>query len=699
VIPSFSLTSLSLRAFRSVVDEQTITLPTRGIHLIVGPSGAGKSTLAEGVAFALGYSDIAATALQSWSWLTDESMRVSLKIETAKGSMEVTRGRPASILLPGEDKPHTSAKSISEGLVGAFGIGPGFLKALTYRSQKTPGLFLSMGDREKKQFLTELLGLDRFESVIEQSTKKLTALNDDTIRAQARQQTLLEAIPPQPTKSPQVDVDLLQARVVALESEQVLLDKQMQVLKDLDLHLTTKHARDVELIRDDWFPKIVQAQADMDQVPAVDVADVEERLQALRKQVELYKATHRASLVSAEKELAEVVDLVSGLKTIIDRHDGAMSQLAQTGSELKQLKSEICFTCHRSWSGDPNRITAIDRCENDIAIQQKVIAEAIDARAQVETLKGLMAERSAVVTQIRNADPVPVALREQEQELRSCIANAKSIRDVLVANAKGEYHRLQAAADRDINAANVITSEEEKVRQQLGELQIAVSSIGHRVSAAKQAVAAAHKENALAERFYTDALVIRNKAVAAVERARAGVEEAERAVTLESDFCVLVKGFLSYLFDETLARIADLANARLALIPNVGNTTIRFACERETGAGKIRQEITPVVEKDGHVVPARDGLSGGQYSALELAVDLSLADVIAERTGVFPGYLFLDECFEGLDSLAKGACFDLLKAISVDRAVFVVDHSCEMQELFDSRIVVNFDGQKSKYEM
>jgi DNA repair exonuclease SbcCD ATPase subunit len=183
-------------------------------------------------------------------------------------------------------------------------------------------------------------------------------------------------------------------------------------------------------------------------------------------------------------------------------------------------------------------------------------------------------------------------------------------------------------------------------------------------------------------------------AKAAVEKAAAEHRTALTAREQEQDFLSMVRGFLSYIFDETLARIADATNARLALIPNVSNVTLRFASERETGTGKLRQEITAVCEKNGHI-PIRDGISGGMGTAVELAVDLSLADVIADRTGVYPGWLVLDEAFEGLDDPCKAACFDMLKTISADRAVFVVDHTESMKELFDSRIAVNFDGERS----
>jgi DNA repair exonuclease SbcCD ATPase subunit len=83
------------------------------------------------------------------------------------------------------------------------------------------------------------------------------------------------------------------------------------------------------------------------------------------------------------------------------------------------------------------------------------------------------------------------------------------------------------------------------------------------------------------------------------------------------------------------------------------------------------------------------------FTAVELAVDLSLADVIAERTGVYPGWLILDEAFDGLDLPAKRACMELLREASETRLILVIDHATEMKEMFDATIVVRSRGGRS----
>lgn len=694
--PSFTLKSLTLRAFRSVVEEQTLALPQTGMHLIVGPSGAGKTTLGEGIAFALGYSSISATALQSWDWLTKDALRAVLEVELpGRGFMRITRGKGASLLLPGEEKPRTSAAAVKEGVAQTLGIDPDFLKVLCYRGQKTPGLFLSMTDSGKKQFLTQLLGLEKFEQAAERSLASISALDAECVRAATRYEALLQAVGPPPAYAGLKSVVAQQVQLGEVEAEQKKLVAVIEETKALDYELSQKSAAQAEAVKDEWFPKQVAAENAVRAVPPVDTKALENELAAARSTAQTLAVSHRDAAALVEKELNVTRDLYAGLKAIADKKAGAVSRLMQAEASRDQMAADQCFTCMRPWKDDPNKAAAMARCEADIAAQQKVVSDADLAALQLPMMEKSGQDLKAKLAEMRSVDPVPALLKSDIDRLVGSIASAKADRETKVALAKAEHQRISAAAQRAIDAVSRMTPEEEQVRRTLSELQVALASLNSRIALLKQTISSIQRENEQTNVYY-HAEVDRHKArEAQAEKAKLDAQTALAAKNTEQDFLAMVRGFLSYIFDETLSRIADATNARLALIPNVSNVTLRFASERETGTGKLRQEITAVCEKNGHVIPIRDGISGGMFTAVELAVDLSLADVIADRTGVYPGWLVLDEAFEGLDDPCKAACFDMLKAISVDRAVFVVDHTESMKELFDSRIAINSDGERA----
>jgi hypothetical protein len=147
--------------------------------------------------------------------------------------------------------------------------------------------------------------------------------------------------------------------------------------------------------------------------------------------------------------------------------------------------------------------------------------------------------------------------------------------------------------------------------------------------------------------------------VAKTEAAK--VNETAEKLNREEDFQGLLKSFLSLVFDETLQCVAakrERASRRRAERGRPSPSTSPASARRR--AGRCARKSSSMVRKDGHEISLRSGCSGGQQAVIELAVDLALAEVIAERTGVYPGWLVLDEPFDGLGAVDKEACMEVL---------------------------------------
>jgi DNA repair exonuclease SbcCD ATPase subunit len=105
-------------------------------------------------------------------------------------------------------------------------------------------------------------------------------------------------------------------------------------------------------------------------------------------------------------------------------------------------------------------------------------------------------------------------------------------------------------------------------------------------------------------------------------------------------------------------------------------------------SGDDKAKITHTVTKDGQDVSV-GSLSGGEERGLILSVDLGLAEVIANRSGVnLPSVLMLDECTDGLDYVGKEKLLDALRQIAQTRCIIVIDHSTEFSALFDRNIKI-----------
>jgi len=194
---------------------------------------------------------------------------------------------------------------------------------------------------------------------------------------------------------------------------------------------------------------------------------------------------------------------------------------------------------------------------------------------------------------------------------------------------------------------------------------------------------------------YNKELAVLDKKTKEVEIKRLEIKDISVKFNQESDFLDLLKTFLNKIMEEVLTEISNETNNKLSKLANVCNVTIQFLTENITQKGAIRQEIKPVIFKNGVQVSNKSGLSDGQFSSLEWAIDLSIASTISRRTGFKPGWLVLDEPFNSSDLVTKENCLALLKEEASDRLIFVIDHSTETKEMFDRCIIVESNNDVS----
>jgi ABC-type transport system involved in cytochrome bd biosynthesis fused ATPase/permease subunit len=70
--------------------------------------------------------------------------------------------------------------------------------------------------------------------------------------------------------------------------------------------------------------------------------------------------------------------------------------------------------------------------------------------------------------------------------------------------------------------------------------------------------------------------------------------------------------------------------------------------------------------------------------------------MIEERAGKGLDIFILDEPFDGLDSICREQCLQILQTHVSGKRIVIVDHSNETKELVHDRIIVVRDGQESR---
>jgi DNA repair exonuclease SbcCD ATPase subunit len=154
-------------------------------------------------------------------------------------------------------------------------------------------------------------------------------------------------------------------------------------------------------------------------------------------------------------------------------------------------------------------------------------------------------------------------------------------------------------------------------------------------------------------------------------------------------------GFMGLIFEEILNEISVEANQLLGRMANVSSVTIQISSEKVDKSGGIKNTINTAIYNNGVSISAKSGLSGGMLTSVEQAVDFGLMKVLERRSGVVPKFLLLDEIFDGQGTLTKESAMEILKELSQDKIVLVIDHDSQLKEFFNQTIDIEYNGKYS----
>lgn len=613
-----------------------IQFPKNGLLLIRGrnpvtgdSSGTGKSTVMLAVAYALDMCPFPATELQSW--YTDEPMQVTLVLETDRGDVTISRGKSNRLTADWLPKPLTGAKAIREEVQRIFGLDTDTLRAITYRAQKKGGLFLGLTDSEKKEFLTRLLGLLKIETEVDIASEKARlakpALDNSEMEVEQLKKQLEDLLKQEvPSLSDESKAEKESADATA---EMILIQKKTGEILANARNLEVGENEDEEVIR-------LRGQLDAAHTHYQKAAE------ANTQAFEAFKAKQEG----LRKQLADLA--------------AKENMKLNLGRELERLRREQtsalqgnCPSCQRPWDESIRRAKELE-------------AQIANQEAQLKNLHGSTVNRARV-----------------EEELRETF-----VQNPLLVRLKTVGDQLKAAINSRIVDLRRVPQEE--AAAMVGQLNIQRAGLAAKIQGLDQQLRLIRETNrkidAIRKNLEANTEHVR-KRLAAV---RLEVDRLRTFFNAESDFAAMMgyQGFLGAIFGEALQDIEARVNDRLSRLANVSHVTLHFKSETVTAAGKMNRTITPVAYVNGHEAHLDAGLSGGMYTSVEGIVDLAVMAVAQERTGTLPGFLFLDESFEGQGNATKESALEILREYGDEKLVVVVDHSSEIKEIFTQFITV-----------
>jgi DNA repair exonuclease SbcCD ATPase subunit len=656
---------ITLQAFRAFQNKQsTYLLPLTGLVGIRGKdlksgvsSGTGKSSIPLAITYALGFCPFPATQQQNWH--TKLPMQVELELDTPQGPAILRRGKEFSLTIGGKTY-EGSAKAVETEIRKLTGLPPNLLEALSYRQQQERGRFLKMTDAEKKEFLGVLLGAGELEEQIANSVTTSNKL--------------------------QVEVDQLVVVIEALAAQLVVPSP--PAIQSIEPYRSQLAQADVELM---WrVSPAVAAQAEVATIEAKIVTigvrprppfvPLETQIAALKTKraecVSRVSALTAAELVERKRIYADVM----AQNTLITQFDNDIAVATHIERDMYELEAEIrhlgtsyCPTCKREWA------------ESHILKEEKMVLLR-EAKRKIALAHGHVAARDELK---KKRDALLEAWQTYKQPNLEKLVEVRNMLDSQIAaeqagadNAKRLYDAEQAAEDVRLRAE--FTEPLRLARQKMDTTAAEVTAYQKKCADLELQIKYIERTNTAILEQYNQAMMQFEKSQANLNAKKDALDAKRKLAGEEADY-------------EVLVQISNETNELLRGIPNTPTTTVTFVSEAMNAKGVSRQEIKPVIIKNGQQIDLKSGISGGQLESVELAVDLSIARVIGQRTGVRPGFMIFDESFSAHCMPVKEACLQVLQKAAEDCLILVVDHATELRDYFTAFIDVTSENDVSSF--
>lgn len=659
------LKELRLKAFRSFKGLQVIPFLNNGFVHILGQSGVGKSTINLGLAYIFGYCPYPATELQSW--LTDEKMQAELDFVVNEDQITLARGE--NTYLKVNEQVIKGAKNIEAEFKRLIGLPIDLIDALTYRQQKTPGKFLTMTDGEKKEFLSQLLKLNEFEAQIENSKAKANKLEQEFKKHEIILNTLKPTIT-EPTKPQFTETKTHENNIIELDhkinTQTALLNDKLSKLQD--------HQNKINNIKNRQLPAIFEENHE--------IAKLEHKILETKKLAEVEFKKDEEIKEGINKAIKSLTVSINQAHKEISKISGLKLKLQNLSKELQSIEENKCFNCNQVWVVQEDKINEL---KQEYATTELFLKASQHAESM---LPGIVEEKQELEKALWDKSPELENYKAEINSLEVRIIQLKSEIENEKLKKINEFNQskqsqiaeVEALAAPLITEYNDLKSQIEKIKNSKLQLEYALQSI--------------IKQNQYEEREYKLAVEKYQFILSKYQENENLYNKYKNEFNQETDFAALLKSFLGSIFEEVLIEISDAINDKLKHLPNVSNVVIEFSTENVTQKGVVKQEIKPVVIKNGVKIPLRSGLSGGQSTAVELAIDLAVGEVISRRSNTSLGWLVLDEPFYGLNLESREGCLELLKKASQNRLIMIVDHFIT-SDLFDQRITIEPNGDES----
>jgi exonuclease SbcC len=691
---------LELQNFLAYRDPGKLNFEGIRIACLAGPNGAGKSSLLDAITWAV-WGKARSNSPDELIHQGQNDMRVSLTFEHGGDRFRVMRQRKSgkrgtSLLeLQGWDRATESWRGLSEATMRATQAKIDELLRLDYETfvnsaflmQGRADEFTTKTPNQRKQVLSTILGLERWERYEDQAK---TAIAD--VRA---------------------EIQRVEGRLDEIDRELGQREDYRRILKEAEENakVATQKLQEAE----QQWTELEKTRADMASLQR-QMDDLRHHLPKIKTEItetkgELEAAQQRADKVAITVALEEVRSGLSRLETFQSQHEDLTQQIAKLSNEAAHLKGVNAALVPET---EPlkERIVTLDTSTEPICPTcGQPLTEKHKARL-VEELKQEVEERReqfrANRARIESLEASTSALNKELKNLNEQLA----LRSDLVK--KGG--QLESALKHADEAATQVKALEGKLSRWLKELEsasIQEEELEKQLSQKKRLLEAGALTNNDLDRIRYEKRLADERvggarqqlsALDALEEMRSRQLEKQKALAadlgLYEDLRIAFskKGVPAMIIETAVPELERSANELLSRMTD-GRMAVRIETQREIKTGELREALDIIISDELGTRPY-DLYSGGESFRINFAIRIALSRLLARRAGAQLRSLYIDEGFGSQDAHGRDLLVSAINSIQDDfDLILVITHIEEMKEAFPARIEVTKTPDGSQFQL
>jgi len=696
-------------------DPMILTFDNDKLTLITGPNGIGKTMAIDAIPFTLyGTTSKGAKGDDVVNNKVGKNCKTWVKFQVNEDQYTVTRYHKYTkyqntviINLNGVDikQGHREVLPYLERVVCPQ---QAFMNALMF-GQKVKDFFTDLVDSKKKEIFRKLLDLGMFliyYKGADQAYKDIEKQSHDLKNNMQVQIGLINDAIQQIELLTQKKNDFYNDRENQVNGQQRLIENTNRLLSKWEEDLLEANAKDTDL------ESTIMELATIDKQLSELAKDDKQLLDNLDNRVKTKIAELKNQAQQAQSETSEKYNII--LRDLQQKKADIKEDMMNVINVLKDEKHqhELDKSRHLSACGSlEDRIKEIQTHVLDADVSECPLCEQDVDKHTVETLEGkINSYNEEIQAHETDANATAMAIEEIDKKivLESKKANdskqqveaeeraaKRAQQDELeqlkqkLDGAIGKVNELARQQNQEIIAdsnekSNTLTKNKNELSDKRAEQEKNIQAVRFaedKIMSLKQDLIQAKKElKTLEESEYDETQL--NGYLAKEVKLTKDIEESRKKVEKFDMFLEVAQfwktgfssaGIPSMLIDEAIPYMNERVEHYLDLLTN-GRYIVSFDTLAETKSGEFRDKISVHVLDTHTKANSRVQLSGGQTRIIDIAIILTLGDLLSRIQNVSFNILLFDEIFDALDEQNIQYVSKVLSKIKIGKALYIISH-------------------------